>query len=167
MKKFTIIKNEKKSNIVEKNTNNVFDEKKLNKIYENIDNNENKSDVVKFFSKLFESREMAHVYHLLVSGDDGSFARHESLGEYYEEVVDIIDDLIEVYQGQYGIIEGYDIIDTSSSKNTEAVEYFKEILSFIKENKNCIPEDDTHIHSLIDDVKILICKTLYKMQFLK
>jgi len=35
----------------------------------------------KLFSKLFESREMAHIYHLQVNGDMGSHAKHIALGE--------------------------------------------------------------------------------------
>ena len=49
----------------------------------------------KLFSKLFESREMAHIYHLQVSGEPGSHAKHTALGEYYEGVLGLIDDVIE------------------------------------------------------------------------
>jgi len=125
------------------------------------------SEVVKFFSKLFESREMAHVYHLQVRGEEGSYAKHEALGDYYEDIVEIIDDVIEVYQGQYGIVDGYDIIDTSSTNSKDPVQYFEEIGEFIKHGKKCISEEDTHIHSLIDDISCLVYKTLFKLKFNK
>ena len=57
-------------------------------------------NIVKFFSKLFESREMAHIYHLTVKGEMGSHAAHTALGEYYEGILGFIDEMIEVYQGQ-------------------------------------------------------------------
>ena len=63
------------------------------------------SNPSKFFSKLFESREMAHIYHLQVNGEMGSHAKHTALGDYYEGVLSFIDDIIEIWQGQYGIIE--------------------------------------------------------------
>lgn len=125
------------------------------------------SEVVKFFSKLFESREMAHVYHLQVRGEEGSYAKHEALGDYYEDIVEIIDDVIEVYQGQYGIVDGYDIIDTSSTNSKDPIAYFEEMGEFIKHGKKCISEEDTHIHSLIDDISCLIYKTLFKLKFNK
>ena len=106
-------------------------------------------DVSNFFSKLFESREMAHVYHLQVRGDEGSFARHEALGKYYEEVLEIIDDVIEVYQGQYGIVENYDVIDTSGTKSKEPVDYFEELAEYVKHARKCITNEDTHTHTLI------------------
>ena len=82
------------------------------------------STPVKFFSKLFESREMAHIYHLTVKGEMGSHAAHLALNEYYDGILGFIDEMIEVYQGQYGIVEGYETIDTSETKTKDKVEYF-------------------------------------------
>ena len=125
------------------------------------------NDVSKFFSKLFESKEMAHVYHLQVRGDEGSYAAHMALGDYYEEILELIDDCIEVYQGQYGLIEGYDIIDTKDTKTKDPVAYFEELAEYIKHARKCISEEDTHLHSIIDDIVCLIYKTLYKLKFNK
>lgn len=125
------------------------------------------SDVVKFFSKLFESREMSHIYHLQVKGDQGSYATHEALGDYYEDVIELLDETIEVYQGQYGLIDGYETIDTAETKTKESLAYFEELAEYIKHAKNCISEEDTHIHGLIDDIMVLIYKTIYKLKFLK
>lgn len=126
-----------------------------------------KNDVETFFSKLFESKEMAHVYHLQVKGDQGSHAKHLALGEYYESITDMIDEIIEVYQGQYDLLENYEIIDTASTKNTDPKEYFKGVASFIMENKKCISEKDTHIHSLIDNIVCLMYRTIYKLKYTK
>jgi hypothetical protein len=125
------------------------------------------SEVTKFFSKLFESREMSHIYHLQVKGDQGSYATHEALGDYYEDIVELLDDTIEIYQGQYGLIDGYDVIDTSDTKSKEPLAYFEELAEYIKHSKKCISDEDTHIHSLIDDIIALIYKTIYKLKFLK
>lgn len=124
------------------------------------------SNVTEFFSKLFESREMAHIYHLGAKGE-GSYALHEALGHYYEEIVGLLDDTIEIWQGQWGLIDGYDIIDTSSTQTKEPVEYFTELAEYIKHARKCIDGEDTHIHSLIDDIVCLIYKTIYKLKFLK
>lgn len=125
------------------------------------------NDCSSFFSKLFESREMAHVYHLQVRGDEGSYAKHMALGGYYEDVLDMIDDVIEVYQGQYGIVENYDAIDTTETKSKEPVAYFEEVAEYIKHGRKCIVEEDTHLHSIIDDIVCLLYKTLYKLKFNK
>ena len=126
------------------------------------------SSIVKFFSKLFESREMAHIYHLQVKGEDGSYAKHVALGSFYEDVIDMIDELIEVYMGQYDVIEGYDIIDTAPTKSVDPIEYFNGIASFIKSEKvKCISQDDTHILNLVDEIQALIYRLLYKLKYNK
>jgi hypothetical protein len=122
---------------------------------------------VSLFSKLFESREMAHIYHLQVNGEQGSHAAHTALNEYYEGVLDFIDDLIETYQGQYGIVDGYDIIDTNDTRTKEKVEYFEGLVEFVKHSRKAISVEDTHLHSIIDDIVVLIYKTLYKLKFTK
>lgn len=124
--------------------------------------------VVKFFSKIFESREMAHVYHLTVKGEPGSHAKHLALGEYYDKVIDLLDELIEVYQGEYEVVEGYDTIDTSPAKSTEAIEYFKALAGFVRsERTKCFKQEETHYHNVIDDILVLIYRTLYKLKYNK
>ena len=122
---------------------------------------------VAFFSKLFESREMAHIYHLQVNGEMGSHAAHTALNDYYEGVLDFIDELIETYQGQYELVEGYETIDTSTTKSKDKIEYFNELASFIKEGRKAISIEDTHLHNIIDEVVALVYKTLYKLKYNK
>lgn len=124
-------------------------------------------DVVKFFSKLFESREMAHIYHLTVKGEPGSHAAHTALNEYYDGILGFIDEMIEVYQGQYGIIENYDMIDTKETKTKDKIEYFEELVEFVKTEKKCIKTEDSHLLNIVDEAVALIYKTLYKLKYNK
>jgi hypothetical protein len=124
-------------------------------------------DVVKFFSKLFESREMAHIYHLTVKGEMGSHAAHLALNEYYDGILGFIDEMIEVYQGQYGIIEGYETIDTSETQSKDKIDYFEELVKQIREDRKSINSEDTHIHNIVDEAIALMYKTLYKLKYNK
>ncbi len=125
------------------------------------------SDPVKFFSKLFESREMAHMFHLKAQGES-SHAEHMALGTFYEDVLGLIDDIIEVYQGQYDIIEGYDVIDKEANGSGETLDYFIETAEFVKRTRySAILEEDAHIQSIVDDVLITMYKLIYKLRFLK
>jgi hypothetical protein len=125
------------------------------------------SHPAKLFSKLFESREMAHIYHLQVNGEPGSHAKHTALGDYYDGVLGLIDSIIEVFQGQYGIVEEYDVIDTKETNSKDTIEYFNELARFIKEERKCINAEDTHLHNIIDEVVALVYRTLYKLKFNK
>ncbi len=122
---------------------------------------------VSLFSKLFESREMAHIYHLQVNGEQGSHAAHTALGEYYDGILDFIDTLIETYQGQYGIVDGYDVIDTNDTRTKEKIEYFEGLVEFVKHGRKAISVEDTHLQNIIDEVVALIYRTLYKLKFTK
>jgi hypothetical protein len=127
-----------------------------------------KSDVAKFISKLFEAREMAHVFHLQVNGEMGSHATHTALGEYYDGLLDFIDELTEVYQGQYGIVENYDIIDTSPAKDRQYIPYFESLCEFIKSTRTTsFNQEDTHLQNLIDEIVALTYRLLYKLKFNK
>jgi DNA-binding ferritin-like protein len=125
-----------------------------------------KSDPAKFFSKLLESREMAQVYHWQVKGDEGSHSAHIALNEYYDAIIEYIDELVEVYQGQYDLIEEYDVIDTKETKTKDKIEYFQEVVQFIKDTRyKAILEEDTHLQNTIDEVVATIYKLLYKLRF--
>jgi DNA-binding ferritin-like protein len=125
------------------------------------------NDVSSFISKLLESREMAQVYHWTVKGDMGSHAAHLALEAYYDGVIGFIDDIVEIYQGQYGLIEGYDVIDTTDSKSKDRLDYFKETVEFVKSSRKCIKAEDTHIHNIVDELIALQYKTIYKLTYNK
>ena len=125
------------------------------------------SNPVKLFSKLFESREMAHIYHLQVNGEEGSHASHVALNTYYEDILELIDTLIETYSGQYGIVDGYDIIDTNSTRTKDKVAYFEDLVEFVKYARKAISAEDTHLQNVIDEIVGLIYRTLYKLKFMK
>jgi hypothetical protein len=131
-----------------------------------VEETQNLSEASKFFSKLFESREMAHVYHLSVKGDMGSYAAHVALGAYYEGILEFIDDLIETYQGQYELVESFDMINTIDTKSKPPIEYFEELVMFIKSTRNTsLSAEDTHLQNVIDEVVGLIYRTLYKLKY--
>lgn len=138
-----------------------------NKEEENKEVSSEGGDVSKFISKLLESREMAQVYHWTVKGDMGSHAAHLALEAYYDGVIGFIDELVEVYSGEYEIIENYDIIDASNSKTKERLEYFTEIANYIKSERSCFSKEDSHLHNTVDEILSLVYRTIYKLKFSK
>jgi hypothetical protein len=131
---------------------------------------EEKSVPAKFFSKIFESREMAHMFHLKTQGE-GSFSQHLALQDYYEgdnSILGLIDDLIEVYQGQYDLVEGWDNIDKQSKISEDPLQYFIEVAEFVKRTRySAISEEDAHLQAIIDEILNTIYKLIYKLRFLK
>ena len=58
-------------------------------------------DIAKAIGIMFMSRTLAHMSHLQTK----SYAEHKALNKFYDEIVDLADDLAEAAQGQYGILD--------------------------------------------------------------
>ena len=74
-------------------------------------------------SILMHSRTQAHVFHLGVNGP-GAFAAHKALQKYYESIVDLLDGLVESYQGKYGLIGG--IALQPAKKTANIIDFLQE-----------------------------------------
>lgn len=113
----------------------------------------------KYTTRLLESRTVTHLYHLSTS----SYAKHVALEEYYTEIVNLIDEIVETYQGKYGIMK---LELTSNFKNDiSSIEYFESLAQFTEYIRSELPQDNFLQHQY-DDVETLIYKTLYKLKYL-
>jgi hypothetical protein len=120
-------------------------------------------DFAKLVSFLMHSRTQAHVFHLQTK----SYAEHKGLKKYYDDIVDLIDSLIESFQGQYDIIDKYENYAINSYvSNAETIKYFKALMKTITDLRTSV-KDDTHLQNEIDNIVNLIASTLYKLKFLK
>jgi hypothetical protein len=128
-----------------------------------LEQKENKpSDFVDMVSILLHSRTQVHTLHLQTK----SYPEHIALNEYYDGIVDLIDGIIESYQGKYEIIQGYKSYDLVNYKSTEAtINYLKGLDDKVQKLRGCCK--DTFIQNQIDNVNELINSTLYKLRFLK
>ena len=114
-----------------------------------------------FMSTLFASRTQAHIFHLQTT----SFAAHKALNEYYDEIVDLVDGIIESYQGRYGILKGYKCEGTWLEDEGSVIKYFEALCMYVEKNRNVLPQD-SYIQNQIDEVVALLESTKYKLKFL-
>jgi len=114
-----------------------------------------------FIGTLMQSRNQAHIYHLQTE----SFAQHKALQKYYEGIVDLIDGIVESYQGRYGILRGYKMAGTIK-EDGNAVIYFEGVAKFVETIRPQLPQD-SYIQNQVDEVVALIESTKYKLKFLK
>ena len=114
-------------------------------------------------SILFQSRTQAHVFHLGVTGP-GSFAAHTALGTYYDEIVDLVDGLVESYQGKYGLIQFKPVVnlDTNCDLRT-IVMYFDKLITIVETLRQGPELRDSWIQNEIDNVVKLLYSTRYKL----
>lgn len=114
-----------------------------------------------FIGTLMQSRNQAHIYHLQTE----SFAAHKALQGYYEDIIDLIDGLVESYQGRYGILRGYKMAGTIKEDGNPQM-YFEGLAKFVETIRTQLPQD-SYIQNQVDEVVALIESTKYKLKFLK
>lgn len=119
-----------------------------------------------FLNKLFTSREVAHVLHLRAKGT-GSYAKHIALQTYYDEIVDLIDDIAEIYQGQYGLIDYSKVIKIDNVDFKDEIKYFETLVNYVVKTRYKITNKAEHLNSNIDDIVSLLYKTIYKLKNLQ
>ena len=94
------------------------------------------------------------------------YSAHMALDEFYKEIPDEVDTLIEDYMGVYGKLDEYKNVMTT--EKTEAVDYLKNLRVFVLDSREkLIDKNDTELWSDIDDIVSLIDSTLYKLKELK
>jgi hypothetical protein len=115
-----------------------------------------------FFGRLFEIRDQIHLKHLRVSGP-GSYAQHVALGDFYGSLLDLADELIESYQGKYGIVT----IKVNSSKDEDPISIIENLVKLTDSGQVYNMFKETWIQNQIDEISTLCYKTLYKLKNLK
>lgn len=113
-----------------------------------------------FIGTLMQSRNQAHIYHLQTN----SYTQHAALQGYYDGIVDLIDSLVETFQGRYGILRGYKM-DGQIKEDGNPTMYFDALCKYVETKRTSIPQD-SYIQNEVDNVVALIESTRYKLKFL-
>jgi hypothetical protein len=111
-----------------------------------------------FTLTLLHSATNAHLMHFKTK----SFSQHMALGTYYDEIVDLVDSLVESYQGLYGIVDDYPNVYHSPK---DPLKYFESLQRFVKDARKDLPQD-SELQNIIDEIADLINSTTYKLKFL-
>jgi len=114
------------------------------------------NSVGKYLGALMQSRTQAHIFHLQTK----SYAQHKALQEYYEEIVDLIDNYAECYQGKYGVIGGYDMSASIIEDPARVVQYFNGLHVFLNGISEHLP-DDSYLRNVEDEISTLVVKINY------
>lgn len=124
----------------------------------------NKFDNVKdFFSFLIDVPSVAWRFHLSTD----SYSEHMALDDFYEEMQELVDTLIETYQGKFEKFSYIEPVEYEVGK--DAVSFLDGLIDTIAD---FIEKDETltengEMQSCIDDILSLTDSTLYKLKTLK
>lgn len=121
---------------------------------------------IEFFGKLFQTRDQIHLRHLRPSnpGQLGSYAQHKALNDFYDEILDLTDSLIESYQGKYGLLN---ITISNSNSNFEPIDLILDLAKLTDGGSIYKMFKETWIQNQLDEISALCYQTVYKLKNLK
>lgn len=116
--------------------------------------------IEQLIARVFYARNLAHWSHWRTK----SYAQHQALGGFYDDVIDAVDDLVEAHQAVHGLVGD---IPAPSAKGSEVLTILKSDAAWIEENHEAICEGNRAIANLIDGVTAVYLRTIYKLENLK
>lgn len=116
--------------------------------------------IEELINRVFSVRDAAHIEHWLTK----SYSRHEALGEFYENVIDRLDTLVEAYQGFYGPIG---TVGLSQIPFQDFDAMLADEAKAISEARSEIARANATIENLVDGICEVYFKTFYKLANLK
>jgi hypothetical protein len=111
---------------------------------------------------LLNAATIGHVFHL----QSRSYAEHKALNTFYSDLPDLVDSVIEAYQGRHGELIEYPDQVVELSGYSSALE-FVVFLKILVEEERYVLGDASEIQNLVDEIAALIDSTIYKLTFLK
>ena len=120
-----------------------------------------KSNVQTFISLLFLSRDAAHKAHL----NSSSYSEHMALGAFYDGIIVLADSFAEAWMGRNDEKLG-ELPDLPQSKgDIRAV--LQRHMKLIEDIRGFVPDTDTTLNNIVDEIVALYLSTNYKLKFLK
>lgn len=114
--------------------------------------------IEQLIARTFASRNCAHLTHWKTR----SLAEHLATGEFYDEVTDIVDNLVECYQGNFGLIKDVQL----STHQGDILTCLEADAIWIAENEDEITGEVDALENILQELLGLYLKTVYKLKFL-
>lgn len=107
--------------------------------------------------RIFKARNQAHMRHWKTN----SYSEHKALGHYYDGIIDKLDEIVETYQGGFGLV------GKLPDEIKDAKELINEEMLWLTKNREKIAKDIPALENLLDDLTGLHMRTLYKLENLR
>lgn len=92
---------------------------------------------------------------------DRSYAEHQALGAFYDELQGLVDELMEGIMGKYGIPAELPVMYYHPAADGKAE--LMALKDFVAEKRQQMPQD-SEIQNQIDEIAMLINKTLFLLR---
>ncbi len=127
-----------------------------------IEDDKGDETLVELVMDLLHSAIITHIMHWQTT----SYAEHIALGEFYSAMPDLVDDVVEAYQGKTKIILANFPIEMDKYEGMAPLTYL-EYLSAERTECRALFGTDSEIQNLVDAIADLIDSTMYKLRRFK
>lgn len=111
--------------------------------------------IEQLIAKAFALRNAAHLAHWKTK----SFAQHVALGDFYDGVIDIVDKLVEAYQGRFGIVGDVALQDVKG----DFLQLLQKDIAWLNTNRSAIAKNVPALENIVDELSGLYLTTFYKL----
>ena len=112
--------------------------------------------IEELIAKVFAAREAAHLEHWRTK----SYAQHQALGEFYDTIIDQIDELVECYQGNFGLIGDVNLVPAEGN----VLSLPSKDVGWIAKNRTKIAGGVDALENIIDTLSATYLRTIYKLE---
>ena len=121
--------------------------------------------IEKLITRVLATRNAAHVAHWKAKGM-GSYAKHVALDEFYNAILSQLDEIVEIHQGAFGLIDAVTFPGTIANPST-IVEHIKEEAQWLEDNREKIADGVCAIENQVDELTGIYLKSYYKLKNLQ
>jgi len=118
--------------------------------------------LVELVMDLLHSATVTHIMHWQTE----SYAAHVALGEFYSEIPELVDAVVEAYQGKNNVILAKFPNEMESYEDMAPLAYIEYLNQELTEGRALFGED-AEIQNLVDAIADLIDTTMYKLRRFK
>jgi hypothetical protein len=108
---------------------------------------------------LLKARDTAHVHHWKVK----SLSMHLALGELYGELLDLTDELFEMYMGKYGTDAHVELSTPNPFSEQDPLEFILQLFTFLEGQHDVIPQDKWLVNKF-EELQGSVARVKYKLE---
>jgi hypothetical protein len=113
--------------------------------------------IKELITKSFKARNTAHANHWTTN----SFSQHQALGEFYDNIIDVLDRYVEAYQGTFGQLE------QAPDQVEDIAKFLRKDLLWLNSNRKDVARGVPALENILDEMTAVYMTTLYKIENLR
>lgn len=115
--------------------------------------------IEELIARTFSLRNAVHLAHW----SSRSYSEHVALGEFYDNVLDKLDLVVEAYQGVFGLVGQ---VPALGNRVNAIVDEIRSEMEWLADNRDEIARNNSVLANQLDDMGHFYATTLYKLDFL-